>query len=49
MEWNISKDNYIKPRLILEPTKLSGVIIKHVTGFNAKYIVDNKIGQDSII
>jgi NAD-dependent DNA ligase len=49
VEWNISKDNYIKPRLILEPTKLSGVIIKHVTGFNAKYIVDNKIGQDSII
>jgi DNA ligase (NAD+) len=49
VEWNISKDKYIKPRLILEPTKLSGVIIKHVTGFNAKFILDNKIGPGTII
>jgi NAD-dependent DNA ligase len=49
VDWNISKDGYIKPRLILESTKLSGVIINAVTAFNAKYIVDNKIGPDSII
>ena len=49
VEWNESKDGYLKPRLILEPTKLSGVIIKHVTAFNAKYIKDNNIGPNTII
>ena len=49
VEWNISKDGYLKPKLILEPTKLSGVIISNATAFNAKYIVDNKIGPNSIV
>jgi NAD-dependent DNA ligase len=49
VEWNESKNGYLKPRLILEPTKLSGVIIKHVTAFNAKYIKDNNIGPNTII
>lgn len=49
VEWNVSKDGYLKPKLILNPTKLSGVIIKNVTAFNAKYIVDNSIGQGSQI
>ena len=49
VEWNESKDGYLKPRLKLVPTKLSGVIIKHVTAFNAKYIEDNKIGKGTII
>jgi NAD-dependent DNA ligase len=49
VEWNESKDGYLKPRLKLVPTKLSGVLIKHVTGFNAKYIKDNKIGAGSVI
>lgn len=49
VEWNVSKDGYIKPRLRLEPTKLSGVVITYVTGFNAKYIVDNKIGPGAVI
>jgi NAD-dependent DNA ligase len=49
VEWNESKDGYLKPRLILEPTKLSGVIIKYVTAFNAKYVQDNNIGPNTII
>jgi NAD-dependent DNA ligase len=49
VEWNESKDGYLKPRLILEPTKLSGVTIKYVTAFNAKYVLDNNIGPDTII
>jgi len=49
VEWNISKDGYIKPKLVLNPTKLSGVIIKNVTAFNAKYIVENKIGPNTQI
>jgi len=49
VEWNISKDGYIKPKLILVPTQLSGVVISNATAFNAKYIVDNKIGPGSIV
>ena len=49
VEWNVSKDGYLKPKLVLEPTKLSGVIISNATAFNAKYIVDNKIGPSSVV
>jgi NAD-dependent DNA ligase len=49
VEWNVSKDHYLKPKLILNPTKLSGVIIKNVTAFNAKYIVENSIGPGTQI
>jgi NAD-dependent DNA ligase len=49
VEWNISKDGYIKPKLILVPTQLSGVVISNATAFNAKYIVDNQIGPGSIV
>jgi len=45
VEWNISKDGLLKPRIAIKPVSLSGVVIKYVTGFNAKYIVDNKIGK----
>jgi NAD-dependent DNA ligase len=49
VEWSISKDGYIKPKLNLEPTKLSGVTISNVTAFNAKYIKDNILGPGAII
>lgn len=49
VEWKISKDGYIKPRIHIKPTKISGVLIKHVTGHNAKNIVNNKIGPGAIV
>jgi len=49
VEWNVSKDGYLKPKLILEPTKLSGVTISNATAFNAKYVLDNEIGPNSIV
>jgi DNA ligase (NAD+) len=49
IEWNISKDGYIKPTLILEPIKISGVEISRVTGNNAKFVVDNKLGKNAEI
>lgn len=45
VEWNVSKHGYLKPRVEVEPVKLVGVTIKHATGFNAKFISDNKIGS----
>ena len=44
VQWNLSKDGYLKPRIFIEPVRISGVTIKHLTGFNAKYIVENRIG-----
>jgi NAD-dependent DNA ligase len=49
IEWNVSKDGYIKPTVLIEPVQLSGVTIKRATGFNAKFIKDNKISVGSII
>jgi len=49
IEWSISKHNKIIPVIVIEPTLISGVIIEKITGNNAKYILDNKIGKGSII
>lgn len=45
----ISKHGYIKPTIQLTPTELVGVTISNCTGFNAKFIKENKIGPGSII
>jgi DNA ligase (NAD+) len=49
VEWNISKWGLLKPRVEIEPIQLSGVKITYATGFNAKYINDNKIGKGAEI
>jgi len=49
IEWNISKDRYLKPVVLFNPVVLEGVSIKRATGFNADFIVKNKIGKGSII
>jgi NAD-dependent DNA ligase len=49
VEWNISKDGYIKPRVHLKPVQVAGITIKHVTGNNAKYIKENGIGKGTKI
>lgn len=47
--WSASKDGYLKPRVQIEPTVLCGVTIEYATGFNAKFIVDNKIGTGAVV
>jgi NAD-dependent DNA ligase len=49
IEWNISKDGYIIPTLILKPVIIGGVEIKRTTGYNAKFIVDNVLGPGAEI
>jgi NAD-dependent DNA ligase len=44
IEWNVTKDNILMPTIIIEPIDVGGVTIQRVTGNNAKFIVDNKIG-----
>lgn len=43
IEWNVSRTGRIIPVVIIEPLEIQGVIITRTTGFNAKYIQDNKI------
>lgn len=49
VEWECSKYGYIKPKIKIEPVKLVGVTITYITAFNAKYVIDNKIGNNSIV
>jgi len=44
INWNPSKYGYLKPQLVVKPIIIGGVTIKHLTGKNAKFIKDNKIG-----
>ena len=47
--WNVSKDKYLKPVVKFDPINIDGVSIKQATGFNADFIVKNKIGIGAII
>lgn len=47
--WTASKDGYLKPRVQIEPIHLGGVKIEFATGFNAKFIDENKIGVGALI
>ena len=49
INWNISKDKYLKPVIKFNPIVINGITIKQTTGFNADFIVKNKIGLGSII
>ena len=49
VEWSPSKAGYLKPRVRIEPVRLGGVMIEYSTGFNGKFIADNKIGVGAII
>lgn len=49
IEWNISKDGYVKPTLKVTAVDIGGVTIKRVSAANAKFIKDNKIGKGTEI
>lgn len=49
VEWNLSKNGLFKPRIKIQPITIGGVTINYTTGFNAKFIVENKIGKGSIV
>jgi NAD-dependent DNA ligase len=47
--WTPSKNGYLKPRVRIEPVHLCGVTIEYATGFNGKFIQDNRIGVGAVI
>ena len=44
IEWRVSKDGLIKPRVHIKPTIIGGIKITHVTGHNAKNVVESGLG-----
>jgi len=47
--WNVTKDKYLVPRIHYTRVKVSQANLEFATGFNAKFILDNKIGPGAII
>lgn len=47
--WEASKDSRLIPRVQYSPVTIDGTILQWATGFNARFIEDNKIGPGSII
>lgn len=44
IEWNMSKSNYLIPKIKVNPVQLAGTEVQYTAGFNAQYIKDNNIG-----
>lgn len=49
ISWQLSRTQRLIPTVEIDPVELSGAIIRRATGFNAKYIYDNKIDKDAVI
>lgn len=49
VEWNVSKNGLLKPRIKIDPIQLRGVRIEYTSGFNGKFIHDNKIGVGAVL
>ena len=47
--WTPSKDGYLKPTVIVDPVEIGGTIIERATAHNAKFIIENKIGPNTVI
>ena len=49
VEWSVSRMGYIVPVVLIEPTEIDGATISRATGFNAKFIQENKIEKGSVV
>ena len=49
IEWNISRLGRLKPILIINPVVIGGANISRVTGNNAQFVLDNKLGPGAQI
>jgi len=47
LHWEHSRAGKLIPRVEIKPSKIGGVTVKFITGHNAKFVVDNKIGKGS--
>lgn len=47
--WEEGRYGHMKPRIEIKPVVISGNTIKYITAFNAKYVLDNKLGPNAIV
>jgi DNA ligase (NAD+) len=49
VNWDASKDGFLKPTVNFEPVNIGGVIIQYASGFNAAFIQSNGIGPGAFV
>ena len=49
VNWDASKDGFLKPTVQFEPVNIGGVIIQYATGFNAAFIEGGGLGPGAFI
>lgn len=49
VEWNVSKDGYLKPRILFDPVQMGGHTVQWATGYNARYIKNEGINVGAVI
>ena len=49
VKWNVTRRGFLKPVVIIEPVKVCGATLRKVTGYNAWFIQENKIGPGAKI
>ena len=49
IDWKLSRTSRLIPTVLVSPVELSGATVSRASGFNAKYILDNRIGDGSVI
>lgn len=49
IDWKLSRTSRLIPTVLVSPVELSGATVSRASGFNAKYILDNRIGEGSVI
>lgn len=49
IEWGVSKDGILNPVIHVQPVEMDGATVSRVTGYNAKYMIENHIAEGSDI
>ena len=49
VEWNVSKRGELCPVILLKPVQLAGTTVKRASGYNAGYIIKNRIQVGTIV
>jgi len=49
IDWSLGKSGELTPVVLLKPVQLAGTTVKRASGYNAGYVLSNKIGRGSLV
>lgn len=49
IDWQLTKNCRLMPTVVCDPIQLAGTTVQRATGYNAYYILENKIGKGSVV